>query len=146
MPISGPTAKAFLKRHGIQDHGYYSHFGAGWHKLLDKLFTELWALGVKPDQIYQVKEKWGALRVYYSAEAGGEIFRGLEGQEGARGAVEAATVAVEKLIIEAEKASEKICDICGEEGSLIKESWVRTRCEKHRESRDDRWSKTLQNI
>lgn len=126
MPIMGQTAKDFLAKHGITDTPCYTHFGEGWHKLLDKLLVELFAEGVKPEDVHQIKEKWGGLCVYL-----------------AHGVL---TNPIRRLIKEAEDVSLKTCDICGDPGTFIREAWVRTRCEKHRNSMDDRWPEELRNV
>jgi hypothetical protein len=83
--------------------------GNGWYNLLDTLIGEI--LKVSPNtKAMQIKEKWGTLRVY----------------------VVDANDAAYDLIDGAESDSEKICEVCGKEGSLRdKLGWVRTMCDEH---------------
>lgn len=133
MPISGKSAKEFLERRGCPDTPCYSHFGAGWHKILDKLLTELKAhnVNLKYD-VHQIKEKFGGLRVYLAHHV--------------------MTDPIKRLIQEAEDEAARTCDICGEPGVCMSDrrmdgmahtGWMRTRCEKHPNTTDDRWSENL---
>jgi hypothetical protein len=82
----------------------------GWASLIHTIYDKLDEMKhiVK---VIQVKEKWGALRVY--TEYQNDEF--------------------EKVNVAVCKASETICEICGNPGTLRDESkWFKTRCEEHR--------------
>jgi len=99
--------------------GFCFECGDGWYDIIRKLSEQLYPLvqnfphdeyGYMP-KAYQVKEKMGSLRFYMSFETG----------------------EMQELIQAAEAASEKICEICGEPGSIdYKQKWLSCRCEKHR--------------
>jgi len=61
----------------------------------------------------QVKEKFGTLRFY--VYDGDDVIRNLIG--------------------EAERESERTCEICGAPGVLIRAAWCATRCALHRDQR-----------
>lgn len=86
----------------------------GWYPLILELNNSL--SNIDPDyQVHQIKEKWGAL-VFYFRPMGltltGEQIRQMDA-----------------LVADAEKRSTRICEICGESGSLVKHAgyWM-TRC------------------
>lgn len=61
---------------------------------------------------FQVKEKFGGLRFYYSGETDDHI---------------------EGLVAMAERMSTRTCEICGSPGNLgYKNSWVKTLCDNHK--------------
>lgn len=79
----------------------------GWYELIDNLFENL-SEGII---LLQVKEKFGGLRVYY---AGG-------------------TKEDNKLIMEAESKSVKICETCGKTGELHNNGgWYSVLCDEHK--------------
>jgi len=86
------------------------HVGRGWQPIVKKTVNSINALGAT---VRQVKEKFGGLRIYYDSESNhGEINR---------------------LIQEAEWECEKICEECGEPGTLdSNRGWLKTLCPKHR--------------
>ncbi|MGB4860124.1 MAG: hypothetical protein WBP11_12470 [Dokdonella sp.] len=88
--------------------------GDGWFDLIDALCALLQRqtdYGNQPQAIAaQVKEKLGGLRFY--------LRNASERQRG--------------MIDMAQELSFRICDQCGSPGSLIQESWLKTRCELHR--------------
>lgn len=88
---------------------YKCEVGEGWHPLLDELHEEL----VKADpeyQTFQVKEKFGLLRVYLSGHS----------------------EAVQELLWAFEKKSGAICEACGSPGRLRNDRyWVKTLCDEH---------------
>ena len=85
--------------------------GDGWRLLLYSLFKEIEShLKNEPDfRIYQIKEKFGRLRIYSSASMGSKI---------------------DNLILQAEKTSEKICEKCGDPGKMRRDSWAKVLCDK----------------
>lgn len=80
----------------------------GWHPLITTLVEDLGKLGWD-GQVCQVKEKFGGLRFYIGEESDEIHLR----------------------INEAEKQSYKICEWCGEPGTLVKMGWWTTRCPEH---------------
>jgi hypothetical protein len=66
-----------------------------------------------PFEVYQIKEKFGALRFYTNSRSR----------------------AIRDLIQQSQEQSFHICDICGQAGTLRKGSWWRTRCDEHTETR-----------
>lgn len=104
---------------GEEDYHFECH--AGWFDILNGLLGDLEkiASGSKPDlRIGQIKEKFGALRVYISGAA--------EWVDG--GAV---LTEVGHCIANAVKASKRTCEFCGEPGELRDGRWLRTACELH---------------
>jgi hypothetical protein len=89
----------------------WSHVGDGWVPLLEKLCTDLKATGFKEfDQVAQVKEKFGTLRVYFDC--------GLEPEQWV-------------LVEAAERKSATICEDCGAPGEPRHGGWIRTLCSIH---------------
>ena len=85
--------------------------GQGWESLVRRVYTCIKDMGVTVG-VRQVKEKFGGLRIYteYHDEQ------------------------LEKIIIDVGKESFKICEKCGNPGSLVKKNgWYRTRCNDHME-------------
>ena len=92
--------------------------GPGWVSLVELLCTYIqghadWEQKRNPDfqqvTVEQIKEKFGTLRFYYS---GGDEY-------------------VSGLVSLAEGMSAHICEVCGNNGKLIKGSWLKTRCKEH---------------
>lgn len=85
----------------------------GWLGLLLQLHRDL--LAVAPSyQLYQVKEKFGGLRVY-----------GAPGVDGDGGQFT-------RLIAEAEGRASSTCEICGMKGSVVRKGhYLRTLCVHH---------------
>lgn len=104
----------------LQNNSMYFGFdcGEGWYPLIEELCNKVKNIlekngikNVEEFEVVQVKEKFGQLRFYYSGYFDKEI---------------------EKLIGKYEKKSGKTCEVCGEEGKLLKShGWWMTRCEKH---------------
>ncbi len=83
--------------------------GDGWFKLLDKLSKQIVKLDPKCEAV-QVKEKWGGLRFY----------------------VNATLHIIHTLIMNAEKESYTICEVCGKSGKFRGDLfWKQTLCKKH---------------
>ena len=110
--------KLFLKYSNLFDDKkespikYYGiECGDGWYSLLDNLLSKIQELNI-PEEFYveQIKEKFGTLRFYVSYTDDN----------------------INTLIREAEFESEKICAICGKEGSIKKDGfgWIVCRCDE----------------
>ena len=100
--------------------------GNGWFDLLDTLCERLqfWTdrCGAPQAIAEQVKEKFGALQLYPALAPNGE--RISEAQKG--------------MIAMASSLSERICEVCGQPGSIVIESgWYRARCVEHVNRRTD---------
>ena len=94
-----------------QKWNYSPECGDGWLRLIDR------ALGSMKQrnsdfQIRQIKEKFGALRIYTDISNDDEFVWGIKDM--------------------AESISTTICEECGDSGRVsYKSGWTRTRCEKH---------------
>ena len=88
--------------------------GDGWFKIIAALSKKL--AQDKRIEIYQIKEKFGRLRVYYSPF----------------------TDEAEMLVKVAERLCSKTCEVCGELGSLNKRGWLSVLCPKCRERHEDK--------
>jgi hypothetical protein len=118
----------------------------GWFDLTYKLSEAIEAkareLGIDPlseawPRARQVKEKFGTLRFYVSAgendepdmaaeQVGGMIsFRPVAGID-----------AIQDLVRNAEKASARICEICGKAGVLHRDGYWRVRCDYCEENKE----------
>ncbi len=87
--------------------------GEGWYGLLQKLCSDIaahaTAVAIAPS-IISVHEKYGTLRVDTSED----------------------DPHIRRLLRDAEDASEKTCDVCGEPGNLLDDGvWMKTRCCLH---------------
>lgn len=93
--------------------------GPGWRELVTETFARLDVVAsARPEEeadsgltfaVCDLKEKYGSLRIEcvpYDEET-------------------------EAIVDDAENRSEKICDVCGENGSLRGKSWLMTRCDAH---------------
>jgi len=78
----------------------------GWEPLVVDMFNDMFALGWD-GRLWQIKEKFGALRVY----------------------IDEAPDVVRDRVTKAEYDSMQICDTCGKEGKLWHDSWIRTMCQ-----------------
>jgi hypothetical protein len=100
--------EACIAKHGLKysarNRGYVD---PGWVPIVDKLITELLALGWDGD-LHQVKEKFGGLRFY----------------------VGAATPEMIKLIHAAEVETFTICEGCGKPGVQRTGGWIKTLCDR----------------
>jgi len=92
-----------------------SYIGDGWVPLVDDLLTKLKATGWE-GEVEQVKEKFGALRVYVSNASDEHC----------------------SLIWEVEEDSLKVCERCGYKDNVTTagEFWLKTLCPTCREQRD----------
>jgi len=85
--------------------------GSGWKPIAEEAVAKLKALGA---EIFQVKEKFGGLRIY------------LNGY----------TYEMDKIIEEAAKVCSKTCEVCGEPGEMDRDRyWIQVLCEKCKEGK-----------
>lgn len=83
--------------------------GEGWGSLIEEVFQKREDMK-RPVNVIQVKEKWGGLRIY--TDFINEEF--------------------DNFIVEIEKKSYTICEVCGNPGVLREiNSWYHTRCNEH---------------
>lgn len=96
----------WLAQRGIKPTPCFSDIPVGWRPLVDRLITDLVALGWDRE-LDQVKEKFGGLRFY----------------------IEHGDEALSSRIREAEDQSHTVCEDCGGEGTLWqrRSRWV-THC------------------
>jgi hypothetical protein len=89
--------------------GCYSSIPLGWKQLVEELVTKL--ENTDPDYcINQIKEKFGGLRFYVSNVSSDEGLNAIES---------------------AEDMSFSICEVCGNEGVILKSGWKRVLCDNH---------------
>ena len=91
----------------------YASVGRGWRGLLDKYLHQIWALD--PDCELIIKQKYGTLRIQPF-----KLSDGVSRNE------------FYAIAREAEKASETVCEVCGEPGSLRTTDgwWLTTLCDQ----------------
>jgi hypothetical protein len=90
--------------------------GEGWAGLIDEIFDMKEALKLTNVRIVQVKEKFAALRIYidlYTFEESDPLHK------------------FEQFIIDAERRSLKICEMCGKPGAVRGRGWYYTSCDEH---------------
>lgn len=104
---------------------WINEIGSGWRPLVRILDANLRV--IDPDYtIDQVKEKFGGLRFYFSSERYSEL---------------------EPLVDEAEIRSFKLCENCGEPGSVEGSGgWLRTLCSSCREKDNEAREKLAQKV
>lgn len=111
-----------LKR-GPKTSEFYFECDDGWFNLIWEFSEQLEKIAnlISPDlprpQMVQVKEKFGGLRLYYWH-------------------VPEEYTAIKELGYALERASYKTCEVCGEPGSVRKNAWIRTLCDKDEELRE----------
>jgi len=118
-----PSGRDVDMRENLMCFGF-SH-GDGWYTLLDELFTDISILLKSGGQIdiIQVKEKFGALRIYFNLIKGTEIIR----------------ESIYELIRKTERKSTYICEVCGKDGKCVnRNGWISTVCKEH-EKRNEDW-------
>ena len=117
--------KEFLESIGGLENGFFTDrppitdphfFGVkeGWFQLIKDLIVDLNKMGWDK-QVTQVKEKFGGLRFYINS---GEP-------------------EIHQRILQAEKDSYKICEVCGEPGRVRNNGWYMTLCYSHRREGDN---------
>ena len=123
-------SEEFLRFRGMEH-------GPGWVGLVTTLHFRLRFL-VGPYMIYQIKEKFGVLRYYSTAES--TIPEGLPDTEYLR-------ETVRRLIEDAEHRSATICERCGHAGTTTqsKTGWLRTRCGPCKDQEDAEREKETSN-
>tara|TARA_A100001391_G_scaffold51157_1_gene31212 strand:- start:15416 stop:16093 length:678 start_codon:yes stop_codon:yes gene_type:complete len=97
--------------------------GGGWYDLLNAVFRMAAQAGAKDWWTYDVKEKFGGLRIAYSAGPG------LTPESLAR---------LDRIVDAAEHLSEHICEECGAPGQIRDGGWIRTLCDVHAGGGDPR--------
>jgi hypothetical protein len=105
------TFEDFTKRHGLR-YKCRSGIGDGWVPIVDRLFTDLRALGFNGTDVAQIKEKFGGLRVY----------------------IDGATEELRERIGSAEEQCWRTCEECGNSGVLAvfpNGARVQTLCANH---------------
>jgi hypothetical protein len=98
----------------------YPTVGEGWQELVETAVGRIAAaLAGAPSAritIVQIKEKFGAIRLYYHDQ-------GLSAATAAR---------VEEAVDLAEARSACTCEVCGRPGRMFnKQGWIATRCDRH---------------
>lgn len=102
--------------------------GPGWYEIIDRIMAAICAAGFDPerDEIQQIKEKFGTLRVYVSCDVRHEASDESQySQTGNR---------FERILsaIKASDTSDKTCEECGKPGRLlVSAGWWSTRCSEH---------------
>jgi hypothetical protein len=134
LGVDTSTYAKMMARHGL--YAAWSGVDDGWVPLVDRLLTELEALGWN-GTVLGVKEKFGLLRFYFNhtryewqadptAPQGGEWAEVAGTPEGADRA------AIKQLVEAAEAASSTICERCGAPGELrLDGDWFLTGCALH---------------
>ena len=91
--------------------------GKGWFSLVSQMFDELLIAGWDK-HLSQIKEKFGALRVYVS-DSNPEI---------------------QKIIRKYEELSVTICEHCGKPGKIVNDNyWMKTSCPEHTSTKSREW-------
>ncbi len=92
----------------ISNYSWDQCVGPGWKELVEEFVRECERVGGK---IFDVKEKWGGLRIYFSCN-------------------EAWDDHLQKLADDLEDKSFKICEDCGAPGiPKMHYGWIRTLCD-----------------
>jgi hypothetical protein len=95
--------------------------GGGWFWLLKKLVEDIAEIDVyKAVKVFQVKEKFGALRFYISYSIPDDV----------NDPSNLIYDKVYELINKAEEESGNTCEQCGEPGSVRGKYWLRCECDK----------------
>jgi hypothetical protein len=97
--IRGPYGRVWPLDHVL------ANVGDGWSKIVQRLIRDLFTLGWD-GELHQIKEKFGSLRFYIGGGSN----------------------AIFDRINQAENESFKVCEACGEPGSLRGQGWLLTRC------------------
>lgn len=92
--------------------GYSYNIHRGWQPLIETAELAARAYGV---EINQIKEKFGALRIYFSPE----------------------NKNMSALVNQLECLSAFICEMCGEPGELRDGGWQLTLCNHHHDIREE---------
>lgn len=100
-----------LKKYDIPEPRIGGSCGDGWIPLVESLIIDLLALGWDK-RVDQIKEKFGGLRFYIDETELSQSVREV----------------VRERIREAEDMSFKVCETCGDPGSLHGTYWIKTVC------------------
>jgi hypothetical protein len=122
----------------VHDHGrvpeqipdHLRGVGRGWHPLLTRLHEQL--LVVSPAySVQQVKEKYGALRVYLHTGLLRQLALGNTDWPGEEEAArhKAEDDAAMALVRAAEEESASTCESCGNPGRPRDTAWIKTLCD-----------------
>jgi len=89
----------------------------GWYRLIDEILYKLNSEDPeKTCRIFQIKEKFGGLKIYLD-----KYPSNLD------------STSANELMFSYDKQSYKICEVCGDPGTLcIRSGWYQTLCDKHR--------------
>lgn len=100
--------------------------GDGWYNILDILFKsfisylkelEQNSVGTPSIQIWDIKEKFGGLRIYYTTSSEEPTLE----------------IVIYRLVSMAEQLSMRTCEDCGKPGEIINQNgWYRTQCNEHK--------------
>ncbi|MYZ42542.1 hypothetical protein [Schauerella aestuarii] len=121
MPEKCERVDLFAKRYPLifakADLPWGLECGVGWDALLASMFDKIEpVLAVAPKSKFrplQIKEKFGALRFYYEA-------KGFDKESQAK---------ISAAVDEAETASQRTCEVCGQPGKIRRTNWIRTVCD-----------------
>lgn len=98
--------------------------GAGWADLVGRAWDTATAAG---GRVSQVKEKWGALRVYHNLA--GPFRIDVHPPSPSAGAYQIGpATALSRVLDEIEAASSRTCERCGAAGDVTATHWVKTLC------------------
>lgn len=100
---------------GTQIPDHLEDVGMGWHDILIDLHTHM-AVVDPHYRVLQVKEKFGALRVYFTSKS--EHHKALQ-----------------DLVNKAEDSSCGTCEYCGKPGEARSTRWIKTLCDECHENR-----------
>ncbi len=119
-----------------------SQLSNGWYELVSTLCRDIELVfgveGCDAFVCHQIKEKFGALRFYWSHGEARDIYIDFIDVDGAvsgtisRGEFDSQKTLVRSLVETAMSASEVTCEECGRPGNLkLKNGWYLTRCNEH---------------
>ncbi len=103
------TVKVYFEKDLPFDSAYYCECHEGWYRIIWQLIYSLVNKGWDGRYFMQIKEKFGALRVYVQVPE--HLYH---------------------FVDNAESRSRITCEICGDEGRLCRtDNWLKTRCDFH---------------
>jgi len=129
-----------------------SYLSPGWASLLTVLFGRIDQMltdeQARRFSVLQIKEKFGALRLYWGIDGAQQEVRvdihqpGVErisirstgGDESPDDAL--LRLAISRLVQEAEAWSAEICERCGNPGVTNESGWLLTLCDEHKKARE----------
>lgn len=124
-----------------------SELPAGWFDIVDALCRDIDALlGSEPERcvVTQIKEKFGALRFYYSLEGVEDMFIDIQTDRGIRTSIDKGDGPplmdqIRSLVETASVRSTTTCQDCGAVGvRAARGGWVGTHCAAHADERERR--------